>query len=122
MEVNPQNCSIVTQVIKQLCPDLKSFGNGVTYESISVPDDYTGLPTKEVFDAKLAEYINNIPWDKLRTKRNELIVETDYLILPDYSISDEKKQEWLIYRQALRDLPANTIDPENPIWPVKPSN
>jgi len=24
------------------------------------------------------------------------------------------------YRQALRDLPANTADPANPVWPTKP--
>ena len=29
-------------------------------------------------------------------------------------------QVWMDYRQALRDLPANTVDPANPIWPVKP--
>jgi len=27
---------------------------------------------------------------------------------------------WMDYRQALRDLPANTTDPANPDWPVKP--
>ena len=30
--------------------------------------------------------------------------QTDYLVLPDYShSSDSVRQEWLIYRQALRD-------------------
>jgi hypothetical protein len=24
------------------------------------------------------------------------------------------------YRQALRDLPANTVDPANPVFPTKP--
>jgi len=28
--------------------------------------------------------------------------------------------EMAAYRQALRDLPANTTDPANPVWPVKP--
>jgi hypothetical protein len=27
----------------------------------------------------------------------------------------------LDYRQALRDLPANTTDPENPVWPTAPN-
>jgi hypothetical protein len=25
------------------------------------------------------------------------------------------------HRQALRDLPANTTDPENPVWPEAPT-
>jgi len=29
--------------------------------------------------------------------------------------------QWLAYRQALRDLPAVTSDPFNPTWPEAPS-
>lgn len=57
----------------------------------------------------------------LRQKRNILISKTDYLATIDYPhTSESKKQEWLDYRQALRDLPANTEDPENPVWPTPP--
>ena len=35
----------------------------------------------------------------------------------DVTMSDA----WKTYRQALRDLPANTSDPSNPTWPTKPS-
>ena len=52
----------------------------------------------------------------LRTKRNQLLSETDYLALSDSTLTDEMRT----YRQALRDLPANTTDPANPVWPVKP--
>ena len=34
----------------------------------------------------------------------------------DVTMSDA----WKTYRQALRDLPANTKDPANPTWPTKP--
>ena len=56
-------------------------------------------------------------WKTLRTKRTELLTETDYLALSDVTLSTEMAE----YRQALRDLPANTSDPANPTWPVKPS-
>ena len=52
----------------------------------------------------------------LRAKRNQLLAETDYLALSDATLSEEMR----LYRQQLRDLPANT-DPANPTWPVKPS-
>jgi len=52
----------------------------------------------------------------LRTERNALLSETDYLALADVTLTDEMRA----YRQALRDLPANTTDPANPVWPTKP--
>ena len=53
---------------------------------------------------------------ELRRQRNQLLTETDYLALADSTLTDEMRS----YRQALRDLPANTVDPANPVWPVKP--
>jgi len=53
---------------------------------------------------------------KLRERRNQLLAETDYLALSDVTLSDEMAA----YRQELRDLPANTVDPANPVWPEKP--
>ena len=53
----------------------------------------------------------------LRSQRNQLLAETDYLALSDATLSEEMRT----YRQALRDLPDNTSDPANPTWPVKPS-
>jgi hypothetical protein len=53
---------------------------------------------------------------ELRRQRNQLLTETDYLALADVTLTDEMRA----YRQALRDLPANTEDPANPVWPTKP--
>ena len=52
----------------------------------------------------------------LRQRRNQLLAETDYLALVDSTLTDEMQA----YRQALRDLPANTVDPANPVFPTKP--
>jgi hypothetical protein len=52
----------------------------------------------------------------LRRQRDQLLAETDYLALADSTLTDEMRD----YRQALRDLPANTVDPSNPVWPTKP--
>jgi len=38
----------------------------------------------------------------LRFKRNQLLVETDYMANSDVTMSDD----WKTYRQALRDLPS----------------
>ena len=52
----------------------------------------------------------------IRRQRNQLLTETDYLALADSTLTDEMRD----YRQALRDLPANIVDPANPVWPLKP--
>lgn len=54
-------------------------------------------------------------------RRNILLNESDYLMMVDYPISDEKKQEIKIYRQALRDIPQQDGFPENTVWPDKPA-
>ena len=53
----------------------------------------------------------------LRSTRNLLLAETDYLALADHTLTDAMKT----YRQALRDLPANTADPQKVTYPTKPN-
>jgi len=87
-------------------------------------DVQTGLKTIEEFTAEeIAQqetYERDVlpveQMEALRTKRNRLIAETDYLALSDATLTDEMST----YRQTLRDLPANTTDPANPVWPTKP--
>ena len=54
-------------------------------------------------------------------RRNNLLNDSDYLMMVDYPISDEKKQEIKVYRQALRDIPQQDGFPDNIIWPDKPT-
>lgn len=65
----------------------------------------------------LTEAMQNI-----REYRNELLRQSDTFVLPDRwaAMSTEKQAAWAVYRQALRDLPANTADPLNPVWPTQP--
>ena len=69
------------------------------------------------------EYLNSSTflWMKLRSERDNLLLSSDFTQLGDIGLSESKKTEWINYRQALRDLPANTSDPANPTFPTKPS-
>ena len=55
-----------------------------------------------------------------REKRNQLIAETDYLVMPDYPLPEDKRQAVLAYRQALRDVPEQEGFPRQIDWPIKP--
>ena len=58
---------------------------------------------------------------ELRRQRNQLLAETDWVITMHKELGTNIPAAWKTYRQALRDLPANTEDPANPVWPTKPS-
>ena len=85
------------------------------YETNTLPK-----PTLEELTEKWNEYIAAKPLKELRTKRNKRLAECDWVLVPDTPLSQEKIDEWKVYRQALRDLPSLAEDPENPVWPVPP--
>ncbi|WP_298032255.1 tail fiber assembly protein [uncultured Desulfovibrio sp.] len=76
--------------------------------------------------ARLEEY-NSAParYARLRAERDARMAATDYLIMPDYPLPDEAKAAVTVYRQALRDLPAQDGAPwdgggEDTPWPSAP--
>lgn len=58
-------------------------------------------------------------YNDLRNKRDRLLQQSDWTQMPDSPLTEEKKQEWQTYRQALRDLP-QTVDINNIEFPTKP--
>jgi len=86
---------------------------GETYESL-IWKDKTEKPTEEELNVKLVE----LKKEQMREKRNELLKECDFRFVSDFPQSDEKKQEWQTYRQALRDFPS--IWEEGIDFPTKP--
>lgn len=55
-------------------------------------------------------------WIQIRRRRNELLAACDWTQVRDV----ESAPEWLVYRQALRDLPSSTTNPTRPNWPTAP--
>lgn len=53
----------------------------------------------------------------LRIERDRRLTATDWTQAPDAPVD---RAAWAVYRQALRDLPANTPDPRAPRWPLSP--
>jgi hypothetical protein len=78
-------------------------------------------PTREVVEAKLQELIDAQPLKDLRAERDRRLAAVDWVTSRATSTETPVPQEWKTYMQALRDLPATTEDPTNPVWPVQPS-
>ena len=77
-------------------------------------------PTREVVEAKLKELVDAQPLKDLRAERDRRLAATDWVAVRAFTTSTPVPQEWLDYMQALRDLPATTGDPKNPVWPTVP--
>lgn len=78
--------------------------------------EYEAEPDVVVSTDQVHDPLND-SWETLRTLRDLKLRETDYTQLPDYP---HDPLPWQEYRQALRDLPANTSDPRAPEWPDEP--
>ncbi len=74
-------------------------------------------PTRDEFNNGL----RNFKMQELRTERNKRLIECDWVAIRTFTTGTPVPEEWKTYMQALRDLPANTEDPANPVWPAIPT-
>tara|TARA_B100000405_G_scaffold227337_1_gene162173 strand:+ start:2941 stop:3333 length:393 start_codon:yes stop_codon:yes gene_type:complete len=86
------------------------------YDSFPEPKK---IPTTE-FVALVNQELQTEGLKQLRQERNKRLAECDWVTLKAYSTDTSVPDEWKTYMQALRDLPATTEDPFNPVWPVVP--
>ena len=56
---------------------------------------------------------------RARAKRDKLLLESDYLVMPDYPISIEGLEAVKAYRQALRDITKQAGFPREIEWPER---
>lgn len=77
-----------------------------------VPDCWSTTPPPPTTEEKAAQ---------MRAQRDGLIAGTDYLMMPDYPISDADQQAISEYRQALRDITTQRGFPDEVEWPEKPA-
>jgi len=99
----------------------RAYPNAVTIDDGTGAFDAEGNQIEldqALVDAAAIEVAADFAVSALRRKRNRLLAETDWTQSRDVTLPNDA--EWAAYRQALRDLPANTEDPANPVWPTKP--
>ena len=70
------------------------------------------------WDSENLEYVvthfeDHMFMTELRRQRNRLLQDTDWTQMPDSPLTDEDRQKWANYRQALRDFSLNVEDPKN---------
>ena len=111
------------EAIRAVYPDAKIAINGFSIDEIVAVDQVTGEPFEfdnDLVLAKSQELYNQYQQQNLRRERDRRLAETDWVITMHKEKGTNIPAAWKTYRQALRDLPANTEDPANPVWPTKP--
>ena len=93
---------------------------GLTWETVRGVEDPSspGTFTLEADPSKVQAKIQQA-WTALRTERNRLLQQSDWTALSDAHLSQDKKDAWFAYRQALRDLPDEVTDPTQVTWPLE---
>ena len=62
----------------------------------------------------------NAAFYQIRKKRDELLSECDWVIHRSLERNEEIPQQWIDYRQALRDLPNTYESVDDVVFPLKP--
>ena len=71
-------------------------------------------------DDALATYQLAEKWKRVRSQRDILLKETDWVVTKATETGVTVSSAWKTYRQKLRDVPSQS-DPDNITWPTKPS-
>jgi hypothetical protein len=99
-------------------PDYDPFTHRIERE------DYRGLEQKEIgwliIELTAEEQARVLQQAEIsrRMDRNQLLLESDFFNFPDACIANV--QDWLDYRQELRDLPEQPGWPKKIVWPTRP--
>ena len=118
-----QRSQLIVQVIDELMSPgvVPPYTVGRTWESLEFPPGYE-KPPKEEFEAKLKELVDAQPLKELRQERDRRLQAADWVAVKAFTTSTPVPEAWVTYMQALRDLPAPTGDPKNPVWPTAPTS
>ena len=115
----------ITHALQALKPGSQWVLRGTEYSGLEWMDSGQ-QPTEQEVKAKIIELAAAEPMRLLRIERDKKIALTDWRVLPDQTPSDD----WINYRQALRDLPASVtpklnsdyeLDFSSFTWPTEPS-
>ena len=115
----------IPEALQSLKPGAQWVLRGTEYSGLEWLDSGQ-QPTEQEVKAKIIELDAAEPMRLLRIERDRKIALTDWRVLPDQTPSDD----WINYRQALRDLPASAspkldkdgeLDFSSFTWPTEPS-
>lgn len=95
---------------KNVVEGTPTLSNGVWTQAWNVVDATEEELSQRTLEASLS----------VRSQRDYLLKETDWVVVKAYESNDSISVEWLTYRQALRDITTQAGFPHSVEWPTKP--
>ena len=120
----------ISDAIHSLRPVATWNLTGSEYSGLEWLDSNTTKPTETEINNKISELDSAEAMRLLREERNILLSETDWVVARSTETGVAIPNDWKVYRQALRDLPASSspqldsyydLDLTSITWPTKPS-
>ena len=115
---------MILRAIQKINPNAQVTIRGIDIDTCELEWHNGTTPiSKADIQAQLPIVEFDMAMEDLRAKRNKLLADTDYTVLQDSTFTDAQVAEWVIYRQALRDITngITTVEQVNAVvFPTKP--
>ena len=120
----------ISDAILILRPGAEWILRGDDLSGLEWSDSVQTKPTETEINNKITELDSAEAMRLLREVRNQLLSETDWMIVKSTETGVAMSNDWKTYRQALRDLPANSspsldeyyeLNFSSVTWPTEPS-
>ena len=120
----------ISDAIHSLRPVATWNLTGSEYSGLEWLDSSQTKPTETEINNKITELDSAEAMRLLREVRNQLLSETDWMIVKSTETGVAMSNDWKTYRQALRDLPASSspsldeyyeLNFSSVTWPTEPS-
>lgn len=84
------------------------------------PKPGLGIGWRYVDGAFVPPPVRPLTWDDIRAERDGLLAACDWTQVADAPLNDAERGAWMLYRQALRDVPQDFASPDDVVWPEQP--
>lgn len=114
--IKPRRPGLFIKFVADSCAPNEVYWDG----SKVVPKPPAPTPSHD-FNYTTKQWVANTDkaWEAARQRRSSLLMQTDWRVTKALETGDTLAQDWLDYRQALRDITLQT-DPLALVWPVEP--
>ena len=116
------NTPTIADALVELSPGASFVARAIGTEDEWVEwlDTEQDQPTDAETEDMLAQLAAEYPWVAVREQRNRMLRDSDWTDLPHSPLGESQQEEWQAYRQALRDVPQQDVEPDAVVWPDKP--
>jgi len=82
--------------------------------------DWTYLPEEDRFLPPPRDILGE--WSRIRAVRDTYLAESDLYVMPDRwaTYNQDEQNAWTVYRDKLRNITKDFVDPKEVVWPTKP--